>query len=73
MARTVARPCACVVRLATSEVRTVADVIPLDEFEREAQGEHARVVSALRDLAGAARRGVGRPGNVATLGPWLRR
>jgi hypothetical protein len=29
----------------------VVDAIPLDEFEREAQREHARVVSALRDLA----------------------
>jgi hypothetical protein len=37
--------------LTGSEVRPMADVIPLDEFERKAQREHARVVSALRDLA----------------------
>ena len=50
-ARTVAHPRAGIVRLATSEVRTMADGIPLDEFERKAQREHARVASALRDLA----------------------
>ncbi len=29
----------------------MADVIPLDEFERKTQREHARVVQALRELA----------------------
>ncbi len=31
--------------------RTVADVIPLDEFERKAAREHERVVQSLLDLA----------------------
>lgn len=29
----------------------MADVIPLDEFERKTQREHTRVVQALRELA----------------------